>query len=212
MWLEADVLIHKLSGGKKSLDDMARAFFGTGKNTEAFVLPYTREDVIAALNAVQPYDWKSFLASRMDAIQAHPPSAFTDSGYALAWKDTQSAYAKLQSGQRKTLDIWWSLGIQARRDGTITDVLTDSPAGRAGVGPGFKIVAIDERALKDQDQIDAALRAAKSGPPVQILLTNGDVYRTVTLDYHGGPRYPHLERIANTPDVLGIFAKPLATR
>jgi predicted metalloprotease with PDZ domain len=211
MWLEADVLIHKLSGGKKSLDDMARTFFGTGKNTDAFVMPYTRDDIIAALNAVQPYDWKSFLASRMDAIQVHPPSAFTDSGYALVWKDTQSAFAKLQSGQRKSLDMWWSLGIQARRDGTITDVLTDSPAGRAGVGPGLKIVAINDRTLKDQDQIDSALRSAKSGTPVRILVTGGDVYRTVTLDYRGGPRYPHLERVANTADVLGIFAKPLAT-
>lgn len=209
MWLEADVLIHKLSGGKRSLDDFARSFFGTGKDTDALVLPYSRADLIAALNAVQPYDWASFLAARMDAIAAHPPSAFTDSGYALVWEDKPSAFEKLQNGERKLLDLWWSLGIQARKDGTITDVLTDSPAGRAGIGPGLKIVAINERTLKDQDQIDSALRAGRVGTPIRLLVTGGDVYRTVSLDYRGGPRYPHLERIANTPDVLGAFAKPL---
>ena len=209
MWLEADVLIHKLSGGKRSLDDFARSFFGTGKDTDALVLPYSRADLIAALNAVQPYDWASFLAARMDAIAAHPPSAFTDSGYALVWKDKPSAFEKLQNGERKSLDLWWSLGIQARKDGTITDVLTDSPAGRAGIGPGLKIVAINERTLKDQDQIDSALRAGRVGTPIRLLVTGGDVYRTVSLDYRGGPRYPHLERVANTPDVLGAFAKPL---
>lgn len=209
MWLEADVLIHKLSGGKRSLDDFARSFFGTGKDTDALVLPYSRADLIAALNAVQPYDWASFLAARMDAIAAHPPSAFTDSGYALVWEDKPSAFEKLQNGERKSLDLWWSLGIQARKDGTITDVLTDSPAGRAGIGPGLKIVAINERTLKDQDQIDSALRAGRVGTPIRLLVTGGDVYRTVSLDYRGGPRYPHLERIANTPDVLGAFAKPL---
>ena len=96
--------------------------------------------------------------------------------------------------------------------GTITDVLTDSPAGRAGVGPGLKIVAINDRTLKDQDQIDSALRAARVGGPVRLLVTGGDIYRNVSLDYRGGPRYPHLERVANTPDLLGNFAKPLATR
>ena len=209
MWLEADVLIHKLSGGKRSLDDLARSFFGTGKDTDAMVLPYSRADLIAALNAVQPYDWASFLAARMDAIAPHPPSAFTDSGYALTWEDKPSAFEKLQNGERKSLDLWWSLGIQARKDGTITDVLTDSPAGRAGIGPGLKIVAINERTLKDQDQIDSALRAGRVGTPIRLLVTGGDVYRTVSLDYRGGPRYPHLERVASTPDVLGAFAKPL---
>ena len=212
MWLEADVLIAKLSGGKRSLDDFARAFFGAGSDTDPRVVTYTRDELITALNAVQPYDWKSFLAARMDAIAPHPPAAFVGSGYALVWQDKPNAFEKLQNGERKMLDLWWSLGIQAHKDGTITDVLTDSPAGRAGVGPGLKIVAINDRTLKDQDQIDSALRSARDGAPVRLLLTGGDVYRTVSLDYRGGPRYPHLERIGSTPDVLGNFAKPRTTR
>jgi hypothetical protein len=44
---------------------------------------------------------------------------------------------------------------------------------------------------------------------VQLLVLGGDVYRTATLQYRGGPRYPHLERITGTADILGAIAKPL---
>jgi predicted metalloprotease with PDZ domain len=211
LWLEADVLIHKLSGGKKSLDDVALAFFGHGENTIPQVLPYTRADVIAALNAVQPYDWATFLAQRLDAIAPHPPNPFTEGGYALVYRDTPTAFEKLQNGQRKSVDMWWSLGIQARGDGTITDVLTDSPAGRAGIGPGLRIVAVNDRTFKGQDQVDHALREAKTGAPVRLIVTGGDVFREVTLDYRGGPRYPALQRVDGTSDILSAIAKPLAT-
>ncbi len=36
-------------------------------------------------------------------------------------------------------------GIVAGTDGTITDVFPDSVAYRAGIGPGEKIVAVDDR-------------------------------------------------------------------
>ncbi len=210
MWLEADAMIHTMSGGKKSLDDVARAFFGNGANTDAVVNPYTRDDVVAALNAVQPYDWKPFIAARMDAIAPHPPNPFAPGGYKLVYTDKPSALTKLQNGQRKTIDTWWSLGISARSDGTVTDVLVDSPAGKAGIGPGLKIVAVNDRTIKGQDQMDEALRNAKTGGPIRLLVTGGDVFRTVSLDYTGGPRYPHLERVEGSADVLGAIAKPLA--
>ena len=37
--------------------------------------------------------------------------------------------------------------------------------------------------------------AAKAGKdPIQLLIQNHDRFRTVSVDYHGGLRYPHLER------------------
>ncbi|HTJ28401.1 MAG TPA: hypothetical protein VMA36_19745 [Candidatus Limnocylindria bacterium] len=210
LWLEADVIIRERSGGKRSLDDMARAFFGDGHDTDPQVLPYTRDDIIAALNAVQPYDWRGFLAKRLDAIAPHPPNPFAEAGYKLVYGEKPSAFEKMGNAQRKALDMRYSLGISARQDGTIVDVLTDSPAGRAQIAPGTKILAVDDRTLKSQDQIDAALEAAKNGPGVTMILVDKDVYRTVTFDYHGGPRYPQLQRIAGTPDVLGDIAKPLS--
>jgi hypothetical protein len=32
-----------------------------------------------------------------------------------------------------------------------------------------------------------------------------DTFRTVRLDYHGGLRYPHLERVEQTPDRLSAI-------
>lgn len=210
MWLEADVLIRRLSGGAKSLDDAARAFFGGAADTGPQVVPYTREDVVAALAAVQPYDWKTFFAQRVDAIAPHPPDALTGGGYELVFNATPSAYQKLQNERRKSIDLRYSLGVVAGTDGTIGDVLPESPAYRAGIGPGEKIVAVDDRALTGQRQLDAALRDAQTGAPLRLLLTAGNVYRTVALAYRGGPRYPHLRRIADRPDVLGAIARPLA--
>ena len=55
----------------------------------------------------------------------------------------------------------------------------------------------------DKDVLDDAVKAAKSGgAPIELMLREFDLYRTVKLDYRGGLRYPHLERIAGKPDYL----------
>ena len=44
---------------------------------------------------------------------------------------------------------------------------------------------------------------AKAGAaPIELLLRDGKHFRNVKIDYHGGLRYPHLERVPNTPDRL----------
>ena len=209
MWLEADIIINERTHGKRSLDDVARAFFGNSSDTGPQVDTYHRSDLIAAMNAVAPYDWTGFFAKRVDAIAPHPPDPFTPSGYHVVFEDKPSAFAKTAMQVRKNLDLWYSLGFNAQTDGTIVDVRPDSPAGRAGLGPGLKLVAINGRALKDQEQLDNALKAAAANKPIALLLSGGDVYRTVTVTYAGGPRYPHVERIPGRPDVLSTIARPL---
>jgi predicted metalloprotease with PDZ domain len=210
MWLQADELIKKLSGNKRSIDDVARAFFGDGKNTGATLKTYTRADVIAAFNAVQPYDWATFFKQHIDVVTPHPPDFLSGSGYQLVYTATPSALDKLMAGQRRGISTRFSLGFSATADGTVVDVVSGSPAYQAQIGPGDKIVAVNMRALTGgQEQIDDALKAAQHGSKIQLLLSGGQVYRTVTIDYRGGPRYPHLQRVAGTPDVLGEIAKPL---
>ncbi|HYZ16232.1 MAG TPA: PDZ domain-containing protein, partial [Candidatus Acidoferrum sp.] len=126
--------------------------------------------------------------------------------YAPAMTDLQ----KLMAGRRHALDARYSLGITASSDGTVTDVVAGSPAYNAHVGPGDKIVAVNSRSLtKGQSQLDDALKAAEHGAGVRLLLSGGDVYREVTIDYHGGPRFPRLQRVEGSADVLGTIAKPL---
>ena len=62
VWLDVDTLIREHSGDRRSLDDFARAFFGTEDGRVA-PLTYRFEDVVAALDAVQPADWTGCCAS-----------------------------------------------------------------------------------------------------------------------------------------------------
>ncbi|HZO93766.1 MAG TPA: hypothetical protein VFB22_08335 [Candidatus Baltobacteraceae bacterium] len=211
MWLDADITIRRLSGGKRSLNDVARNFFGNGQNTGPITVTYTRADIVEALNAVQPYDWTAFLHQHLDVIAPHPPDPFTPGGYKLVYTPEMTALGKIESAHRHGIDMRFSLGIQARADGTVVDVIENSPAYAAGIGPGQKIMAFNDRALTGgQQQVDQVLKDAEHGGPIRILVSGGDVYRTYTIDYHGGPRFPHLERVPGTPDLLDAVAKPLA--
>ncbi len=60
VWLDADTKIRELSDGKKSLDDFAKLFFGID-NGSYITVTYTFDDLVKALNTVQPYDWAGIL-------------------------------------------------------------------------------------------------------------------------------------------------------
>jgi predicted metalloprotease with PDZ domain len=84
----------------------------------------------------------------------------------------------------------------------VGDVQWDGPAFNAGVTVGSEIVAINGTAY-DSDRLKSAIKNAKSSQaPIQLLLKRGDNYRTVAVNYHGGLRYPHLERIPGAPALL----------
>jgi hypothetical protein len=38
---------------------------------------------------------------------------------------------------------------------------------------------------------------------------NGEFFKTYRIDYHGGPRYPYLERDGTKPDLLSGIIRPL---
>jgi hypothetical protein len=38
--------------------------------------------------------------------------------------------------------------------------------------------------------------------PIELLVKDGEYYKTHRVDYHGGEKYPHLERDASKPDLL----------
>jgi hypothetical protein len=79
----------------------------------------------------------------------------------------------------------------------------------------MKLLAVNGRKW-NPDDLHAAIRQANRGrEPIELLIENEDFFRTYQVDYHGGERYPHLERIAAKPDLLGEIAKmkapPVAT-
>jgi predicted metalloprotease with PDZ domain len=202
IWLDVDTRIRELSNEKRSLDDFAKAFYsvGDGSFTPAY---YTFDDVVATLNRVQPYDWVTFLKTRVEDIAPKAPlDGLARAGWKLVYTDTPSSVTKSGEERTKSTDFSYSLGFSVKTDGAITGVQWDSVGFQAGLAANSSIVAVNNRAYKPE-VLKAAVKEAKGGTaPITLLVKKGNVFRTVALDYHDGLRYPHLERIPGTRDRL----------
>jgi len=201
LWLEADVRLRTLSGGKRSLDDFAKAFFGQNDGQWERPDTYTFEDVAATLEQVQPTgDWSQFLRERVDH-RAGLVGGIEAAGWKLVYKDKPSAYFKAMMKGRGANFIY-SLGVALSPAGYVNEVRWDSAAFNAGVGTGMQVLAVNDLQYS-ADELEEAVRAAKdSKQPVRLLVKEMDVYRTLSIDYHGGLRYPSLERIEGKADYL----------
>ncbi len=194
VWLDADTMIREMSGGKKSLDDFARAFFGVNDGSYE-PATYSFDDVVKTLNGVQPHDWAKFLRARLDTVGAEAPlDGLARGGYKLVYSDTPSDFFKGAEARRRNTDLTYSLGIVIGREARITDVLWEGPAFKSGFTVGTQIVAVNGLAF-DADRLKTLIKSNKAGSEaIEFIVKNGDRYRTIRIDYHGGLRYPHLER------------------
>ena len=201
IWLDVDTLIRERTGGKKSLDDFAKAFFGIDDGSWTPVT-YTFEDVVAALNAVTPYDWAGFLRTRLEGNGPAPLDGLARGGYRLVWKDKPAETAA------KTIDLTYSVGLTLNATGAVTAVQWDGPAFKAGLIVGAQLVAVNGETWSG-DRLKRIITAAKDGTtPIELIVKTGEQYRVVRLAWTGGLRYPQLERIEGTPDRLGDILTP----
>jgi predicted metalloprotease with PDZ domain len=200
IWLDADTLIRERSQGKRSLDDFARAFFGINDGSFT-VVTYTFNDVVKALNSVEPYDWATFLRQRLDSIDKPAPlDGLRRGGYKLAYSDAPSDFQKARDSKRKRLNLLFSIGVEINdKDGSVMQVIWDSPAFRAKLIEGAQILAVNGAAYSG-DVLKAAITRAKgSKSPIELILKIDDRFLVTNLDYHEGLRYPHLERDGAQP-------------
>ena len=212
VWMEVDSILRRQSGGTKSIDDFARAFFGLDDGDYGEVT-YTFDDVVATLNAIQPYDWRALLTRRLTETGAPAPLAgFVANGYRLVYGEEPTPSFKSAETTRETTDLSYSLGIVIGKEGVLTAVGWDTPAFQAGLTVGDAIVAVNGAAFSDT-ALKAAITAAKTGPnaggaPIALLVKMGNRFVTVAIDYHGGLRYPRLEKIGTADGGLDRLLAP----
>lgn len=209
IWLDVDARIREASGGARSLDDFARLFFGIEPGRVAPLL-YDFADVVTTLNRVQPFDWAAFLRARLDTVANEAAfDGLARAGWQLTFTDKPSDYAKTADSYWESADFMHSLGLRVGKENKLGEVLWDSPAFRAGLTKGLTLLAVNLRAY-DADVLRDAVTAAATpaGPPIELLLKDGSDYRIVRIDWRGGLRYPALERIEATADLLTPILSP----
>jgi predicted metalloprotease with PDZ domain len=208
IWIDVDRIIRQQSGGKRSIDDFAKAFFGV-RDRDWGELTYNLDDIVATLNKVQPYDWRGYLERRVYGVAPQAPlEGISQGGYQLVFTPEPTGWTKSAEKKAKNNDLTYSGGFVVGNDGKVTSVLWDSAAFNAGLTVGSEIVAVNGRKF-DGDAIKQAIKtAATGGASPQLLIREGDVYKTVTLDWRGGLRYPRLQKVGKGPGTLDALLAP----
>lgn len=212
LWLDVDTKTRQLSHGRRSLDDFARLFYGMDNGSHD-TRTYTFDDVVGALDKVQPFDWTTFLRTALDDTRHHANLAgLPQGGWKLVYTDTPSAMWKAAHSaavQSDETDLMYSIGLSVDSKGNVSDVLWDGPAFKAGVTPGMQIAAVDGKVYSPKVIEDAIKDAKVSRAVIRLLVKDPGHYQTLDVDYHGGLQYPHLERVKDAQDYLDQIARPL---
>lgn len=212
IWLEADVLIRELSKGSKSLNDFCRTFHG-GPGGAPALKTYTFADVVAGLNSVQPYDWADFLHKRVESTAAHAPlGGIENSGWKLTFSSSRSEMWRNREDDSKIVNMMYSIGLKVSEDGGISDAAYGGPAQKAGISPSTKLIAVNGRQYFPVILREAVQSAVTKTAPIELLVKNGEYYKTFKIDYHGGELYPHLTRDESKPDVLSKIIEPMVAK
>lgn len=217
IWLEADVTIRQLTGGKKSLNDFCRQFFGKpAKNIRTpDVSGYRYADLVAALNDVARYDWEEFFRSRVYRTAPRAPlGGIEKAGWRLAFQpDMPGRFRAFEEGSGYA-DFRHTLGFILHRedDGkrfSIEDIIANSPADRAGLIPGMTLTEVNGTDFTP-DKLRQAISASQNDTRnIELIVEYDDQYRTIPVAYHDGERYPYLERDPAKPDAISEITRPL---
>ena len=210
IWLDVDTTIRQMTHGQKTLNDFCRLFHG-GQNTPPTVIKYKFEDVVKTLNQVVPNDWAKFLRDRLDTYGPDAPlGGIANGGWKLVYDGTINELNKDMESARHVVDARFSIGLTLDEEGGIHDVIMNSVAWNAGIAPGMALVAVNGRKYTPAI-LREALKAGKgNGSNLELLVRNGDFFKTHTLNYHDGEKYAHLVRDESKPDILSEIIKPLA--
>jgi predicted metalloprotease with PDZ domain len=202
LWLNVDNELRRRSAGRASLDDYARRFYAGAGGAPA-LKPYVEADIYATLNGLVQADWRALIHRHLDSLGPEVLlEALRGSGWQLSYSAQKNSYLETQQRRRKQTDRQASLGLSLDDKAVVVETVEGGAAARAGIGPGMQLIAVNGRRFS-AEVLDAALLAAQaSHQPLTLLLESGDYYRTLSVPYFDGPRWPHLTRIEGQPDLL----------
>jgi predicted metalloprotease with PDZ domain len=211
LWLDVDTTIRALSNDKKSMNDFCKIFHG-GASGEPALKPYDFDEVVSTLNEVAPNDWAAFLRARLDGLSTKTPiEALENSGWKLVYNEQPNEMLADEEILAHRADFTFTVGMIVSDDGAVTDVTHGGTAYDAGIAPGMKIAAVNGAQYSPENLREAIGNAKTVLNPIQFIVANGAQFKTMSMEYHDGLKFPHIERDGAKPDYLGEITHPLAT-
>ena len=141
----------------------------------------------------------------MGFLLRSPLAGLARSGWKLAYDDKPNRHLEDTFESRKTLNFRTTLGVSVNEEGNVLDITPGLPAAKAGVAPGFKIIAVNGRKFSDDVIKNAVKESSMTSEPMELILQNGDTFSVARVDYHGGAKWPHLVRDESKTDVLSAI-------
>jgi len=209
LWMEADAIIRQRTDGARSLDDFCRKFLGRNSSGDDTV-PYDVSEIVRLLKATADFDWERFLTERISRpLDALPLDLVGRIGYRLQYAPSPSN----QDGDRARggISAQHSLGLTFSGDGHIIDIVPGMAGDKAQLAPGMRVMGINGRLFSSR-RLQDALADSIALRKIELLLLEGDRFRTIVLDYADGPRYLVLVRDESKPDLLAQILKPIADK
>jgi predicted metalloprotease with PDZ domain len=207
LWLDVDSELRERTQGRASLDDFMARFYA-GPSGKPMLKPYAEQDVYDTLATIAPGDWRPVLRRHLDVTGTSALMASLErAGWRVTYSAEKNSWVEVLQNVVKMTDREWSIGLRLDEKGLIMDATENRAAARAGAGPGMTIVAVNGRKFSAQVLDVAIAEAQLSGKPIDLLVESSDFFRTLSVAYFDGPRFPHLTRIEGQPDTLTLVVK-----
>jgi predicted metalloprotease with PDZ domain len=209
VWLEADALIRDKTGGRKSLDDFCKQFFAKQRDATS-VARYELDEVHNILRGlVADIDWPKFFHERIEVPRKDLGLEFVEKlGYRIQYSARPSEYITERDASRKQTTANASIGITVSEEGSkITSVVPGMPGDKAGLAAGMVVAGVNGRKFTPQ-RLKDGIADSVANQGVELLVIDGDSFRTIKIPYAEGPKYLELVRRPENPDTLGAILKP----
>jgi predicted metalloprotease with PDZ domain len=202
LWLDVDTTIRSLTKDKKSMNDFCKVFHG-GNGGQPELRPYNFDEVVETLNGIAPNDWAGFLRARLNGLSTKTPlEALEGSGWKLVYNEQPNEIIANEEALARRAEFTFTVGMTISDDGTVVDVIHGGTAYDAGVAPAMRIIAVNGEQYSPDKLREAISNAKTVLNPIQFIVANGAQFKTMSMEYHDGLKFPHIERDGARPDYL----------